>query len=45
MLSEPKSGKGFGMWVLLGVGMGLIALIIGQVFPSIIPASSQSTTL
>jgi hypothetical protein len=42
---DPESFKGGLAIVLMGVGAGLTALIIAQLFPSIIPAQATGVNL
>lgn len=42
---DPKTAKGLVGWVLLGMIGSLLALGVGTIFPSIIPARASSTHL
>ena len=42
---DPKTAKGLVGWVLLGTIASLLALGVGTLFPSIIPARAAQTHL
>ena len=42
---DPKTGKGALHWVVMGAGGAIVALLIAQFFPSIIPARAASVKL
>jgi hypothetical protein len=42
---NPKEGKGALAWIGMGLGGALVALLIAQFFPSIVPASAQGVKL
>jgi hypothetical protein len=42
---DPKTGKGFAGWVALGSLAALMALLVGSLAPSILPARATQTKL
>jgi hypothetical protein len=42
---DPKSMKGAFHWIMLGIGAILVALVVAQFFPQIIPARATTVRL
>ena len=42
IFSAPHTGKGFMAYVMLGFGGAIAAMLVGSLFPSIIPAQAKS---
>lgn len=45
MLHDPTTGRGFISWGLLGLGAAVVALLVGSMFPALIPARAASVKL
>lgn len=45
MLGNPTTGKGALSWVFFGLVAAVVALLVGSLFPSFIPASATAVRL
>ncbi len=45
IFAKPHEGKGFMGYLMLGFAGGLAALLVGAIFPSIIPARAKSVQI
>jgi hypothetical protein len=42
---NPKTGSGALAWIGMGIGGALVALLVAQFFPSIVPSSARAVQL
>lgn len=45
IFSEPHTGKGFLGYAALGFGGAIVALLVGSLFPSIIPSRAKTVQI